>query len=160
MAKVIVGRLNNAKLHSREEGTGFHQYEILDEIIKDGTLSKKTLYDISKYYSYRDHTQEIISEVKPLNTNFCKKLDIKYYNNTAGDRVLINTLITSFSIVNEMREEIKELRKEKDKYGDKEKIDKLHEDLDNYKKNYEEIINSKGWKFIESLRNLKKFGRK
>ena len=136
MSKVIIGRLNYSKLNSREEGGGFHQFEILDEIIENGTISDKTLLDVSKYYSLKDHNQTIKTENKPIETKFCKKLSIKYTDDSTSDKVLINTLISAFSIINEMREDLRKVIKEND-----------------------DIINSKGWQLLEKLRNIKRLGK-
>ena len=140
MMKVILGRLNNARFNSRKDGVGFHQYTIIDEIIKDGTLSDKTLINISKYYSIKNHKIKIKTKIKPLNTDFCKNIDIKYTDKTAENKILVNTLITSFSVINEMREENHELINERDYF----------------KKSYEKTLNSKGWKLLEFLRKFKR----
>ena len=136
MSKVIIGRLNYSKLNSREEGGGFHQFEILDEIIDNGSISAKTLLDISKFYSLKDHNQTIKTEKKPIDTKFCKKLTMKYTDDSTSDKVLINTLISAFSIINEMREDMQKVIKEND-----------------------DIINSKGWQLLEKIRRIKKIGK-
>lgn len=140
MMKVILGRLNNARFNSRKDGNGFHQYAIIDEIIKEGTIEDKTLINISQYYSIKNHNLKIKTNIKPLNTDFCENIAIKYTKNSNDNKVLSNALITSFSIIDEMREE----------------KNKLVEEKDYYRSSYYKIINSKGWKILESLRKFKK----
>ncbi len=105
MNRVIIGRLNNSSLHSREEGLGFHQYLILDEIIKCGKISRDKLEEISKYYGILDKKTVKRLIKKPINLKFCSKKSIEIiYNFNSTNKVLINTIKNSLSIINHMRE--------------------------------------------------------
>lgn len=137
--KIITGRLNNSSLHAREEGFGFHQYEILDEIIKLGTISDETLIDISKTYSLVDKTTKVKSKKQPIELNFCKNIDLKYTKKGDDDKLLSNTIKTSLAIINHMREENK---KEHFEY---QKI------IEVYKNEIDKILNSRVWKTKEFL---------
>ena len=146
MNKVINGRLNNSSLHSRKEGFGFHQYEILDEIIKNGNISNTTLYDLSKNYGIK-HKSKIGKKIKkPININFCKNINIKY-NKLTNSNLLSNTIKTSETIIDHMREEIKMEKEEKNKYIDM---------YNKYNKLYNQIINSKRWKIMNKICNILK----
>lgn len=137
--KIITGRLNNSSLHAREEGFGFHQYEILDEIIKLGTISDETLIDMSKTYSLVDKTIKVKSKKQPIQLKFCKNIDLKYTKKGNDDKLLSNTIKTSLAIINHMREENK---KESYEY---EKI------VDIYRQELNKVLNSKIWKMKEFL---------
>ena len=137
--KIITGRLNNSSLHAREEGFGFHQYEILDEIVKLGTVSDETLIDISKTYSLVDKTIKVKYRKQPIDLSFCKNIDLKYTKKGNDDKLLSNTIKTSLAIINHMREENK---KESLEY---EKI------IARYKDEYYKVINSRTWKVSNAL---------
>ena len=142
--KIITGRLNNSSLHSREEGFGFHQYEILDEIIKDGTISDDTLREMSETYSMVDKKSKFIIKKSPMNLAFCKKIDLKYTVTGNDDKLLSNTIKTSLAIINHMREENK----------------KEHEIYEWYKSEFEKVINSKTWRYKEKLIKIIYFWKK
>lgn len=150
MNKVIIGRLNNSSLHSRKEGLGFHQYEILDEIIKNGDISDKTLNEISKNYGIKDK-KKIKKIVKsPLNVAFCKNIDIKYYNYN-NSNLLSNTIKASETIIDHMREKYNE---------NNSKYLKISKEFKKLLDEYNEIINSKRWKFICKISNIKNIFKK
>ena len=159
MIKTIMGRLNYTRLHSREEGLGFHQFEIIDEIINNGNISNETLLKISKYYSIKNHNKKIITKKKPINTSFCKNIQIKYTNVSTESNVLIETLKVSFSIINEMREELKKEREINLVIDDIDKIRKLEEEKELYRKNLEAVVYSRGWKILEKIRKIKRLGK-
>ena len=99
----------------------------LDEIIKNGTLSTKTLLEISRNYGIPDKKIKVQFEKTPINLNFTKNIKIKYSNLPNQDSVLSNILIISESIINAMRIENQE---------DKSQIDKLI-------KKYNDCLNEK-----------------
>lgn len=131
--KTITGRLNNLSLHSREEGFGFHQYEVLDEIVKLGTISNKTLLDISQKYMLFDKKAPYKIKRKVLNISFCKKIDMKYTQIGNDDSLLSNTIKTSVAVINHMREENKQ----------------EHLEYELYKSEFMKIINSRTWRARE-----------
>lgn len=137
--KIITGRLNNSSLHAREEGLGFHQYEILDEIIRMGNISDKTLIDISKNYCLVDKKVKIKTKNKPIQLNFCKNIKLKYTKPNDDNRLLSNTIKTSLAIINHMREENKK---------DHLKYEKI---IKSYKEETDKVVNSRIWKTKELL---------
>ena len=154
--KIIIGRLNNSSLHSREEGLGWHQYEILDEIIKDGKLSDKTLLDNSKYYGILNKESEVKAKENPINLAFCKNISIKYTTKADNNNILTNTIKTSFAIIDRMREELKE----KDKYCE-EQIKIVEKEKEGYKEELNRIINSKTWQLKTKIDKIfKRKGKK
>lgn len=132
--KIITGRLNNSSLHAREEGFGFHQYEILDEIVKEGTISDDTLIDMSEKYSVVDKTKKFKISNSIINLKFCKNLNIKYSKPGNDDKLLSNTIKTSMAIINHMREENK---KEHEEYQKQNNV---------YKEELDKILNSRTWR--------------
>ena len=131
MNKVITGRLNNSSLHSRSEGLGFHQYIILDEIIKNGTISDETLLDISKNYGIKKDEFKDSKIIKKENIcDFVKNKKI-IYNKIYDSNLLSNTIKTSETIIDNMREKYKDIE---------------------YK--YNSIINSKRWKIANKIGNF------
>lgn len=154
MNKVITGRLNNSSLHSREEGFGFHQYVILDEIIENGTLSDRSLYDISKYYSVKDEdkNKKISLIEKGIDLSFCKNIKMKYTKKASNKDVLSNTLIISEGIINHMRDELKGYKDNQDeiifKYNDTKGRYKILEE------SYNSILNSISWKITKPIRTI------
>lgn len=136
--KIVTGRLNNCSLHSREEGFGFHQYEILDEIIKEGTISDDTLYQMSRDYSILDKSTKYTITESPINLKFCEKLTLKYTKKGNDDKLLSNTIKTSLAIINHMREENK----------------KEHLEYEKYKNEFMKVINSKTWRTKEKFVSL------
>ena len=151
MNKVIIGRLNNSSLHSRKEGHGFHQYKILDEIIKEGTLSNDTLYDISRNYGIKQDVANESNIIKEQNnTSFCKSIKIKYYE-PKNSNLLSNTIKASETIIDKMRD------KNTDLYT---KYNNLYANYYNIEKQYESIINSKRWKLINGFCNIFKRKKK
>lgn len=124
MNKCITGRLNNSSLHSRSEGKGFHQYEILDEIIKYNDLPNEVLYKISNGYGQKIKHDELEIIPKPINTRFCKNLKIMY-NEGQEIRILSNVIKTSEAIIDTMREKNKELETENEEL--KKKLEDLME---------------------------------
>lgn len=147
--KIIIGRLNNSSLHSREEGLGWHQYEILDEIVKEGKLTKKTLLDNSKYYGILNKESKVKIKTQPIDLAFCSNIAIKYTNKADSANILINTINTSFAIINRMREELKD----KDTYYEK-KIEEVVKEKDGYKEELNKIINSKTWKLNAKIEKV------
>jgi len=133
--KVITGRLNHMSLHSRDEGFGFHQFEILDEIVKEGTISDDTLFQMSRDYSLLDKSTKYTIEERPINIKFCKKINIKYTIKGNDDKLLSNTLKTSIAIINHMREENKN----------------EHMEYERYKNEFLKVINSKTWRYKEKI---------
>ena len=142
--KIITGRLNNSSLHAREEGLGFHQYEILDEIVKLGTISDETLIDISKTYSLLDKSVKLKFKKEPMSISFCKNIDLKYTKPGNDDKLLSNTIKTAMAIINHMREENK----------------KEHLEYNLYKNEFLKVINSKTWRYKEKIVNLFRFKKK
>ena len=109
MNKVITGRLNDLSLHSREEGFGFHQYEILDEIIRFGEISKNTLIKISENYGIRNKESIEIIKNDPIDISFCKNIEIKYYNPETTN-ILSNTIKAAETIIGHLREGLKKCK--------------------------------------------------
>lgn len=140
--KTITGRLNNLSLHSREEGFGFHQYEILDEIVKLGTISDETLLDISKTYMIYDKNTKVKYKKSPIDLSFCKNLELKYTKTGNDDTLLANTIKTSVVIINHMREENKREYLEFEKNAQE----------------YNKIINSKTWRMRNRVIKLFRLG--
>ena len=147
MNKVITGRLNNSSIHKRKENFGFHQYEILDEIINNGTISKKTLYKISKNYGLKDKNDISIIKNKPINCSFCKNIDIKYYN-PYNSNVLSNTIKISETVINHIRDLMEQ---------EQEKNIILEKNYNELNKSYNDIVNSKRWKLMNKISNIFKF---
>lgn len=154
MNKVIIGRLNNSSLHDRSEGLGFHQYEILDEIIKNGTISKKTLVKFSKYYSIVNKKIEITYINNPINLLFCKNIDIKYYKEMDNKKILSNTIVVAEKIINRLREEKKEIEVSSEK-----KLMEKEYEINYYKDELEKVLNSKTWRLKEKIMKTIKFFR-
>lgn len=140
--KTITGRLNNLSLHSREEGFGFHQYEILDEIVKLGTISDDTLLDISKNYMIYDKNTKVKFKKNQIDLSFCKNLELKYTKQGNDDTLLSNTIKSSVVIINHMREENK----------------REYLEFEKYKNDYDRIINSKTWKMRNKVAKLFRLG--
>ena len=132
--KTITGRLNNLSLHSREEGFGFHQYEILDEIVKLGTISDDTLLEVSRNYMLYDKNTKVKFKKNPIDLSFCKNLGLKYTKKGNDDTLLANTIKTSVTIINHMRDENK----------------REHLEYVSRETKFNQVINSKTWK----LRNM------
>ena len=140
--KTIIGRLNNLSLHSREEGFGIHQYEILDEIVKLGTISDETLIDISKKYMLYDKTTKVKYKKGPINLKFCKNIELKYTKKGNDDSLLSNTVKSSVVIINHMREENK----------------REYLEFERYKQDYDRIVNSKTWRLRNRVAKLFRLG--
>ena len=141
--KTITGRLNNLSLHSREEGFGFHQYEILDEIVKLGTISEETLLDISKNYMLYDRNTKIKLKKQRINLDFCKNLDLKYTKMGNDDTLLSNTIKTAVVIINHMREENK----------------REHLEYIAIEEEFKKVINSKTWRLKNKIVKFLKIGK-
>ena len=109
--KVIAGRLSNSSLHSRSEGLGFHQYEILDEIIENNELPDKLVIEISKYYSLKNKEVGVKTISNPLYLGFCNDLKLKYSSNNKTAKVLSNTLVISEAIIDKMRIDFQSISK-------------------------------------------------
>ncbi len=103
MNKVIIGRLNNSSIHRREEGFGFHQYNILDKILEKGNIDSDTLLNESKYYGISDKKEVVGIKNQPINLNFCESLEMKYTDFNSVN-VLVSTVKTAESIINHMRD--------------------------------------------------------
>ena len=142
--KVIIGRLNSSSLYSRKQGLGFHQYEILDEVIKKGDLSDKSLYYFAKYYCVNDIDKISKITKKPINLSFCKNINIKY-NKFNKINLLSNTIKISEKIIDRMRDNIEE--KERENILLQEKYNDLYN-------TYNNILNSKRWIFISKICNF------
>ena len=144
MNKVIIGRLNSDSLYSRNQELGFHQYEILDEIIKNNDISNNKLYYFSKYYCIKNKNKigKIIK--KTINISFCNNITIKYTDYKKSN-ILSNTIKTSEIIINKMRNDI-----------DNKNIEniKLQMEYDKLYNSYIKVINSKRWNFISKICNL------
>ncbi len=153
MNKVIIGRLNHSSFHDRSEEFGFHQYEILDEIIEKGSISKATLLKISKYYSIVDKNISITYSNNPISLSFCKSIDIKYYKGLNKKNVLSNTIKVSEGIITRLRREKQEI-----KNADQKIIREKELERDYYKEELNKILNSKTWRFKEKI--LRIFGKK
>ncbi len=151
--KVIIGRLNHSCFHDRNEGLGWHQYEILDEIIKKGTISKKTLLDFSMYYSVLNKNSKISYSYKPINLSFCKNIDIKYSKKINKTMILSNTVEVALDDINNLRKRINIIteKRKKDKIEHENKVELLEREKDFYKNELEKVLNSKTWKMKEKI---------
>ena len=78
MNKVIIGRINNMALHSREEGLGFHQYNILDGIIATGTIPDDILIKESEHYNLKDNKEKIETYTQKFRIDFCNNIEPQY----------------------------------------------------------------------------------
>lgn len=159
--KVIVGRLNHSCFHDRQEGLGWHQYEILDEIIKNGTITKKTLINFSKYYSVLNKNTHIGSSYMPINLSFCKNINIKYSKKLNKTMILSNTIEVALDDINNLRKKIKEIndRNAIDKMEYEKNLKEIIKERDFYKNELQKILNSKTWKMKEKIINLLKILR-
>lgn len=153
MNKVIIGRLNHSSFHDRSEGFGFHQYEILDEIIEKGSISKKTLLKFSKYYSVVDKKIPITYTNNPISLSFCKNINIKYYKGLNKKLILSNTIKVSEGIINRLRREKQEIEIVNQKI-----ISEKERERDYYKEELSKVLNSKTWQLKEKI--LKLLGKK
>lgn len=164
MNKVIIGRLNHSSFHDRNEGLGWHQYMILDEIIKNGTISNKMLINLSKYYSVQDKKTKIMCSCSPINLSFCNNIDIKYSEQSNKKNILSNTIKVSLEIINRMRdsnrknkEEINKMKYKINSY--KNAIDTFEKEKNYYKEELNKVLNSKTWRLKEKLVGLLKIKR-
>ena len=157
MNKVIAGRLNNSSLHSRSEGLGFHQYDILDEIINHGTISDDTLLKISKYYGVSPLIKRVSVRNMPLSVSFCNNIKIKYSNNNYDQALLSNVIKTSEVIIDRMRINSEDLNKEIAML--RQKILELEKQIETLKFDNNQILNSKSWKITKPLRMVSKIIR-
>lgn len=154
MNKVIIGRLNNMSIHSREEGYGVHQYQVFDEIVKNGSISDKMLLEFSKYYGVTDKKQ-ITGEInKSINYKFCNNIEIKYTNIIKNNDILSNALKNAESSLDKVRNDNNKL---KEKRNDNEQlIEKLQNERDYYYEQFNNVINSKWWKLKDSIFGIRK----
>lgn len=151
--RIISGTLNVLSQESRESGRSFHKFEILDTIIQNGCIDKKTLHKESLYYAMKDNTVNVKTQLEPLDTSFCKGLDIKYSLKEPQ-----SSLVAALSMGTIL---IDKLRKEKDDLYNT-KIH-LEQELSSKQKKLEEvntllhnILTSRGWLFLEKLRGIKR----
>lgn len=160
--------LNGLRFHSRESGTSHHKYYILDKIIKYGSIPEKELYEFSKYYDVVDtktdkiFKKDLIVGLKKskLDYSFCKNIDIKYTDKYVDNSfILKNVLIVAKSVIDNMRNDAsdKEIQYKKTIQEKDMCIEETNARLENYVKEYNNIINSKRWKLINKIFNL--FGK-
>ena len=138
MNKAIIGRLNNISINSRKLGQGYHQYEILDLIIKNGTLTDNDIRNISKYFSIKDKTKKLTTTKEPINLDFCNNIILKYTKKDTNEKVLSNSIKLAYEIINNMREEKEKLHRDYNNV-----IDNLRETIRFQKEEMDKILNSK-----------------
>jgi len=147
--KIILGVLNKLTQYPKDSDTNYHQQRIYDQMIKKGTcIDNETLHEISKMYAIEDTRENPTILYKPLNLDFCKSITLKYSRKNDLDNDIFSYTLNIAEVL------IEGLREEKEKT--EKSLETLQEEHNTIKKSLDSVVNSKGWKVVERLRELKR----
>ncbi|KUK77789.1 MAG: Glycosyl transferase family 2 [candidate division WS6 bacterium 34_10] len=154
MNKIIVGILNKISNYPRTSVTNYHQQRIFDDIVKNGYISSLLLQEYSFNYAVENpsgNSHEDVSIVQaPIKLLGIDSSDIKYTKPIDKDRVLSIAIETAAGIIEDLRMQKESLQ------AVKEENEEIKKSLEQKDKLLSEIKNSKGWKLLERLRDIKR----